>query len=288
MTEIETAQAAKIRRLSGQERTASLVDAIIKWCASMHGTLHLKDGLRGLADAIECDLISVTRIRKDRRKSSKPIIVNCGLGDKLQTNRVRSFAPVVLGGYLFSNRPGTTWLASMLDCQDDQSLRAFQVENGLRELLIIPLEVDKNTIDLMDIHFSQRLDPELYGLLTLIAPALSQSWKDRCTGMFTEHILEETIAELGVFCDPILSTKNPARLTRVEFRLCSLIRVGQNTKAISASMHISASTVRSHLRSIYSKTKCHSFSELTHLLLSDKASGSPVDYGPQSQSVAAV
>lgn len=251
----------------------------------MHGTSHLKDGLLGLADVIQCELICVTRIRKDRKQIAKPFFVNCRSEDRFETKAMRSFAPEVLGGYLFANRPGTAWLASMLDGQNDHSLREFQCDNCLRDLLVIPLEVDKDTIDVLDIHFAQRLEPELFGLLTMIAPALSQSWKNRCTGMFTEHILEDTYAEFGVFGEPILSTKNPANLTRVEFRLSALISVGQNVKAISESMHISASTVRSHLRSIYTKTHCHSFSELTYLLMSAKACGRSVDNTQRSKAV---
>lgn len=71
----------------------------------------------------------------------------------------------------------------------------------------------------------------------------------------------------GSAAPSILTSGNPAGLSKAEYRVCSLLVRGFGAKAISGSLGVSESTVRSHLRSIYSKTNTHGQRELMFRLL---------------------
>ncbi len=61
---------------------------------------------------------------------------------------------------------------------------------------------------------------------------------------------------------------NPAGLSRAEFRVCLLLSRGLSVKAVSEELGLSDNTVRSHLRTIYSKTETASLPELIYLIMS--------------------
>ncbi|TNC63599.1 helix-turn-helix transcriptional regulator [Rubellimicrobium roseum] len=65
---------------------------------------------------------------------------------------------------------------------------------------------------------------------------------------------------------PLLSVSNPARLSRAEFRVCVLLSKGLNTSSVCSELSISISTLRTHLRNIFAKTKVTSMAELLCLL----------------------
>lgn len=67
--------------------------------------------------------------------------------------------------------------------------------------------------------------------------------------------------------DPILSFGNPARLSRAEFRLCTLLAAGLSTKQVREELGISQSTLRSHLRQIHAKTGTATLADLLYRLL---------------------
>ena len=67
---------------------------------------------------------------------------------------------------------------------------------------------------------------------------------------------------------PILGVANPAKLSRAEFRVCLLLSRGLSVKGVTAELGLSEATVRSHLRSIYSKTEVAGLPELLYRILS--------------------
>ena len=69
--------------------------------------------------------------------------------------------------------------------------------------------------------------------------------------------------------EPILGTSNPARLSRAEFRVCLLLSRGLSVKGVTVELGLSEATIRSHLRSIYSKTQTSGLAELVYRILSN-------------------
>lgn len=64
-----------------------------------------------------------------------------------------------------------------------------------------------------------------------------------------------------------LSHRNPAKLSRSEYRVCLLLSRGLSLKAVRQELGISNSTLRTHLRNIYAKSGVSSLAELTYHLL---------------------
>ncbi|MDH5797990.1 MAG: helix-turn-helix transcriptional regulator, partial [Paracoccaceae bacterium] len=67
----------------------------------------------------------------------------------------------------------------------------------------------------------------------------------------------------------ILDISNPAGLSRAEFGVCLLIRKGFTSSRISEELNVAKSTVKSHLRNIYSKTDTAGQVDLMYRLLNE-------------------
>ena len=76
-------------------------------------------------------------------------------------------------------------------------------------------------------------------------------------------------ARQGVPVD-LLSASNPARLSRAEFRICTLLSSGLSAARTRKELGISESTLRSHLRQIYMKTGASNMAELLFNLLASE------------------
>ncbi len=63
---------------------------------------------------------------------------------------------------------------------------------------------------------------------------------------------------------------NPANLSRAEFRVCLLLSHGLSVKGVTDELRLSEATVRSHLRSVYSKTETTGHAELLYRILSSE------------------
>ncbi|MEP0563848.1 MAG: helix-turn-helix transcriptional regulator, partial [Paracoccaceae bacterium] len=68
---------------------------------------------------------------------------------------------------------------------------------------------------------------------------------------------------------------NPANLSRAEFRVCLMLSKGLPVKGVVQELGTTEATVRSHLRSIYSKTNVHGMAELLYLILSRDVQEAP-------------
>ena len=79
--------------------------------------------------------------------------------------------------------------------------------------------------------------------------------------------------------EAILGISNPAKLSRAEFRVCLLLSRGLSIKGVTDELSLSEATVRSHLRSIYSKTEASGLPELVYRLLSNGSERGEAGYG---------
>ncbi len=165
-------------------------------------------------------------------------------------------------------RPGTVWLRTAVEVEADPALALFHSRRNLRELAVINLATDQTTSDYLEMHFAEPLTPSQHALLNSLAQTLSEAWRNRTEGLFIANVLgkEETDAQPASEPD-VLSHRNPARLSRAEYRVCLLLSRGLQLDAVCSELAIAKSTLRTHLRNIYAKTATENLPELLYALL---------------------
>lgn len=246
----------------------TIVEAIASWCDALAGNKPLRFGLRQIAVCLDCPAIAMTRMRSDGSESTSSVFVDVRSGDRSGVKLTRSFANAVMGAYACKAKTGTLWFASMLDGNVPPSLTEYQRVSGSKELVIIPLCASERHFDFLELHFAEKLDTSHLGLLNMTVDTLVKTWARRSNGLFADAALSYAPSRDTVDTSlPLLHLQNPARLSGCEYRVCLLISHGLQNTAIQEELHISASTLRSHLRSIYAKTDCASLAELTYALL---------------------
>ncbi len=268
-----------------------VLDGIASWCGALHGSMGLDDALGALAQAISADLAVLSR---DARSDGKPRIVadfDIKSADRTFDQIRRAYAPDVLGSYLGKMQRGSSWFLS--DHQDDadfecsSGLASWRLSRGIVDVAVVGLESTGLQHDYLEFHFTRvltRSDKEgLEGLL----PVLVRAWSGRKTGLVTQAQIDDRIMEARVAAKankvkpdaPLLGTSNPAKLSRAEFRVCLLLSRGLSTKGVTDELSLSEATVRSHLRSIYSKTETTGLPDLVYRLLSGGSEVRRADYG---------
>jgi DNA-binding CsgD family transcriptional regulator len=180
----------------------------------------------------------------------------------------RTFAACVLGRYVDRPRAGSVWFSSLMEDGADPALAVFHRRARLGETAVVALSSDGKWTDFLEFHFAHRLGHGTVGLLNMVAGTLSRTWANRAPGLFSDTLLTAQAESKPGFRDPLLSLSNPARLSRAEFRVCLLLSRGLNAGAVCTELGITASTLKTHLRSIFAKTETTSLAELLFQLLS--------------------
>ncbi|MBP9181812.1 MAG: hypothetical protein KBF78_01670 [Fuscovulum sp.] len=245
-----------------------MIGAIAGWCEALHGKSPLARGLQLIGTGMDAEATAVVRYVRAGGADGRPLTWDRAPAEVRGGRLQRGFARSLLGQYFDSARPGSLWFRSMLD-DVSQDLRDFQLDRVLRELVVIPLDVGDRFVDTIELHFEDRLRPFQQHLLSNLAPVLSQTWKNRAQGMFTEDILRRSEQQRGLSgSTPILSTENPARLSRAEYRVGLMLSRGLSTDEVREALKIQDSTLRTHLGNLYAKTRAANLSELVYLLVS--------------------
>ncbi len=194
----------------------------------------------------------------------------------------RSLAQLVLGSYTDSALPGSVWRLSDCNPAPDADgadwLRRWRLERGVHEIVVIALATDHASGDFLELHLTRALTSAETDGLHALAADLAHAWRMRRAGAITKLLRARSVrAEPAPMPDP-LGADNPAGLTRSELRTCLLVKRGLRPRAISRELGVSESTVRTHLRSIYSKLELDGQIELAHVLnrtAPDPARGTP-------------
>jgi len=191
---------------------------------------------------------------------------------KLGTTQPLSFAENVLRDCLFSAKAGSIWKWSDVDLGPSaaQHPEMRDVPAILFEIVVCPLESNGSYIDCLELHYRHQLAQHDLDLLTILLGTFTSSWKRRAPGIVTKKIVQNRMPTRvrikQEYSMPLLDTENPAKLSRSEFRVCTLLQEGMTVNVIAESLSIGAATVRSHLSSIFSKTGACSQVELLHQL----------------------
>ena len=246
-----------------------MTEAIARWCDSLNKKDVIVSALETIAEGLQAEAVALSRMKIETAGSER-----CITFDRRSENEVgcvlrRSFARSVLGHYFTKQACGTVWLRSLVEEDPDPALSEFHRQRKLSDLVIIPLAASRTAADFLEIHLVDRIAPVDHAVLNAIAPVLSRTWARRDPGLFTELQLTRASVsrEAATSGGAILSVENPARLSRAEYRVCLMLSRGLSQDAVQDELGISTSTLRAHLRSIYSKTGTGSQAELFYALL---------------------
>jgi DNA-binding CsgD family transcriptional regulator len=245
-----------------------MIGAIAEWCSALHGKTPLARGLQLVGTGIDAEAVAIVRYTRSGGSDGRPLSWDRAPA-QVRGGRVdRGYARSLLGSYFDAARPGTLWFRSMLD-EVAQDLKDFQSARVMRELVVVPLEATDRFVDTVEIHFAEKLRSFQHHLLNSLAPVLSQTWKSRAPGLFTEAVLLRAEHKRDMISGgPVLSSENPARLSRAEYRVGLMLSRGMTVDEAKVTLNIRDSTLRTHLASLYAKTNAANLSELVFILVS--------------------
>lgn len=257
-----------------------ILDGIAGWCGGLHGSMGLQDALKSLASGFDAEAAALARHLGNEERPRAAALWDAVQGDSDRPDLRRPFCPDVLG-YLYNRaRAATVWFMS--EHLDDPAwectptLSNWRLSRGVEEIVVLSLAVTPRQHDYLEFHFTRPLARSEKLEFETLAPTIVRSWSGRKTGLVTQAQMDERMvraraaAEAGkmTWNAPILGTSNPAGLSRAEFRVCLLLSRGLSVKAVTDELGLSEATVRTHLRSIYSKTETSGIAELLYRILS--------------------
>lgn len=247
-----------------------LMSAVAAWYEVIQGGAALSRALEAFCEAFGAEAAAVSRY--DQTRSLSRIVPYDGRSeDVLRVRLTRAYAHCVLGEYAGRVRPGTIWSSAMMP-DSDPALSHFQDRRGFRDLIVIPLGSVDAGHDYLELHYGDEVGKGLTERLQFVAETLCRAWRNRDPGLFVERMLASDRTTGGPSDYPdVLAFGNPARLSRAEYRVCLLFSRGLTNEGVRHELSITASTLRSHLRSIYDKTGVESKAELVYRLLTAKA-----------------
>lgn len=255
----------------GQERAveAGMIGAVAQWCECLHGTDPLRKSLQVFVDSIGAEAIVLARYSREQTEAPARVLIHDRARSGCRLPLDRSFSGLLLGGYLDKAKPGTTWYRSMQEEDLPVTEANALSRRHLSEFVVIPLEITERAIDTIEFHFTEKLRQYQQAVLTILADTLSRTWHNRARGLFTEALLKTAAAQaVPTLGSPILSSDNPARLSRAEYRVCLLLSHGQSPEQLRGELGIKESTLRTHLSNLYAKTGARNLAELTFHLVS--------------------
>lgn len=273
-----------LKTLNAKSRTAedtapsryNVVELMAAWCEGLQGGLPIRHSLRHFMCDLGAEAAMVVKVLHEGNRPARFFSVDSKISDPYAPKLKRSYASCVLGNYLTMATRSGLWLSSEIgnatNPTGDPSLIEWQSARSLRELVVIILSNDGQQSEILELHFRDAVTPKLHQTLDDLLPTMCRAWSDRATGVFSVALLDrQRRSNQRVRMGSILNFKNPAGLSRAEYRVCMLLSSGASIQAVASELSIAMSTVRSHLRSIYSKTYTSSHAELVYLLLATQS-----------------
>ena len=242
-----------------------LIEAIASWCDCLQGRLPLLTALKHLAEGLDARAVCLSRHAREPGAAARAVTYNVPALTRPGLEVTRSYARCVLGRNVDRPRLASVWFSSVAEGHDDPALAILQERARIAETAVVALALEDKWADYLEIHF--RVAPASGDRVRFnsLAETLSRTWNRRGPGLFSDAIL--SVQAQARSREAILSTSNPARLSRAEFRVCVLLSCGLNTAAVASELTISPLTLKTHLRSIFAKTGTTSTVELLYLLL---------------------
>ena len=242
------------------------------FAACLRGVDAIEIGLHRLATAVGAQSILLSRLSSGHRTAVVAAKSTVAKPSLVELNR--PFCDNILDIDPWKLQVGVCVFRSGLDQPQEPSrsaLERWDRVSGTRDSLVMVLEINKDHVDRIEMHFDHRVERDTIHLCEEIARVLPMFYLARVPDIIEDSIsrnAKRTGAAPARKGRPILSATNPYNLTRSEFRLCHVISRGLSYKALPAKLEISPHTVRSHLRNIYGKLEVEDYYELSHRLVS--------------------
>ena len=237
----------------------------------------LSEALNALASGLGASAAAISRHHHRSEEMARTVAIYSG---QMRRPLRRSFGQDVLGYLYGTERLGSVIFLSDL-LEDPQwtmspALRSWMSSRVIHEIAVIPLARTRNHSDFIELHFESALDRTGHNDLDRLVPTIVRSWNGRKPGLVTHSLIDDRVAiahaptsdRNALQDEPLLGVSNPARLSRAEFRVCLMLSRGLSVKGVAEALSLSENTVRSHLRTIYSKTDTSNLAELMYCILS--------------------
>jgi len=258
---------------------SNTLDAVTVWVEALHGHGSLLSAIKMLSDLVGAQAGLLARQPGDNSKIQQ-IAYHDAKAEKILTRKCRPFALDVLNKQIEVLPLGsivTLQAAAREGMIGREALTGFHAVadiHGVYDIAVVPLQSGYGAREFIEFQFSSEIGEHNINLLIMLAGSLAKAWSSRITGTSAKEIAKSRSRrgrnEVTSKVVPILDPSNPLELTRCEFRVCTLVKEGMLAKTIADQLRIRNSTVRSHLKSIYSKTGTACHVELLHSLTADE------------------
>lgn len=247
-----------------------IIDAVSRWCDALHGDIPLQDALGELASGLGAVSAMIIRTYAHEGRGARVAVYD-------PANRLEAMplsgtptADKVFGVDFLRARAGSIWHESDLGEIEDACAFPSTGARRFTEFSALVLAAGGNRRDHIEFYFLSPVNVAARTPLLAVSSTIVRTWAERQVGLATRTILNHrssAVSQAVVLERPVLSSSNPARLSRAEFRVCLLLSRGLSVQAVCDELDLAEATIRSHLRSIYAKTEIGSLPELLFLLL---------------------
>lgn len=243
------------------------------WMSALHGAHDFQPVLENLVKLLRADAAVIARATTPTGRLRTVAQYDVQMG-KILTEPPRSYFCDILKDARFSARAGTFWtLSEAIETDGGFQIPADGAPHGLvhlKEVVILTLDVQKSHTDYVELQFrSAPLDHNL-DLFRMMAGTLVMCWRRRVPGVVEKTLQRSRLRAVSKQqlrgAESLLGCDNMARLSRSEFRVCSMLRDGMTVTVIAKALSLSKSTIRCHLSSIFAKTETSCQVELLALL----------------------
>jgi DNA-binding CsgD family transcriptional regulator len=256
----------------------AVLNFMMRWTECLHGDGSLRDTLSALAQLAEAEVLHLHRIAAGTgAQRSISTLDRCASQGARPLTRAHGLA--LVGQTPSRAKPGTVWSLQELDRDDatllDPGVLDWMDDRGLRDATLLVLSSTADQTDVLELFQTVPLDRARRAGLEMLAAAMAEAWGRRPDGRIARILraapaLTARLERTQAGAHP-LSASNPFSLTAAELRVCSMIQAGKQLAEVSTALGIAESTLRTHLRSIFSKAGVSGQVGLLRLLLQPEA-----------------
>jgi DNA-binding CsgD family transcriptional regulator len=252
----------------------SALSFMIRWGECLHGEGSLREALLEFAELAAADVVLLQRLNS-ATGSQRTIATVDRSSMRGARPLTRAHGLALVGATSSRAKPGSLWSMAELDRDATDRLDArvlgWMKDRSLHEAMLIPLSAEGDQHDVLEFYSSAPLDHLRYLAIEMVASATAEAWRRRPRGRIAQILraapaMNDRSQSICAAAHP-LSESNPLGFTAAELRIADMIQRGASLRDLSGTLGIADSTLRSHLRSIYTKAGVAGHVGLVRLLL---------------------
>lgn len=250
---------------------------IMQLTDALHAPDRLVAALKGFHAITDACVVHVYRLFLESGRRQTIATADYGR-DARHRPLVRELGQSMVPQDLRNVKIGTLWTLSELDrpLWDKLEMRGrlWVEDRGFRDAGLFVLGRNGNSVDVAEFYCLGKIHGRLRTRCEILCSLCATAWASRPKGRVSAWLRSAPQitprSEVRIKDDP-LSMSNPWKLTAAEMRICALIRDGSDIADIVTRTGNSISTVRTHLRNIYSKAQIPGHVALVRLLIADRS-----------------